>query len=172
MWQLIGAQILVCIVQFYIATSENIKHIFIVTFLFNVFNLLCYWFNGDTATTYLYIVICIRSLIYIYRDPIKEHKWHFVIPIIAIVVQLMVGIKAIENIWQLIPILVPCYVNYYLWFYETTQKLRIGNFIGNASWCVYNAVSGLWIISASRCVTAIMNAISYWNHKEKVEENQ
>lgn len=170
MWELIGMQILVCIVQFYIATSENIKHIYVVTFLFNLFNLGCYWLNGDVATTYLYIIICIRSFVYVYRDKVKKYKWHFIVPVIAIILQLIVGFVSIDNLWQLIPILVPCYVNYYLWYYESTQKLRVGNFLCNVLWCVYNVASGLWIIAASRGLTALMNAVSYWNHRNSLGE--
>jgi hypothetical protein len=165
MLELIGAQVLVCIVQFYIATSENIKRIYIVTFLFNVFNLVCYLLNGDMTTTYLYIIICIRSFIYISRDKIKQNKWHFAVPVIFIIIQLVVGFTSIDNAWQLISILIPCYVNYYLWFYDSTQKLRVGNFIGNVAWCVYNAVTGLWIIAASRAVTAGMNAAAYYKYQ-------
>lgn len=166
MWELVFAQILVCGVQFIIATSESIRKIFVVNFLFNAFNLLCYYINGDMATVYLYIVICVRSAVYIYRDRIKKYGWHFVVPLAAIAVQTLVGFTAIDSLWQLIPIVSPCYVNYYLWFYDNTQKLRIGNMVNNGLWGIYNGVTGLYIIAAGRAVTVIMNLISYLKHRK------
>lgn len=161
MFQLVLIQILVCIVQFYIATSEKIKNIFIVTLVFNILNLMCYILNGDKTTSIAYIIICIRSFIYIYRDVIKKYKFHYFVPIIFIIAQIVIGLSTIDSILQLIPILIPCYVNYYLWFYDTTQKLRIGNFIGNFMWFIYNFFTGLWIISISRLIVSIMNVVSY-----------
>ncbi len=166
MTQLILAQVLVCAVQFFIATSESIRKIFVVTLLFNAFNLLCYYLNGDMATTYLYIVICVRSVVYIYRDKIKKYRFHFLVPVAAIIVQTWVGFTSIDTLWQLLPIIAPCYVNYYLWFYESTQKLRIGNIVNNSLWGVYNFASGLWIIGVARIITVIMNIVSFSCHKK------
>ena len=88
MIKLILTQIIVCIIQYYIATTEKTKNIFWVTFLFNFFNGLCYYFNGDMPTVYFYIVICVRSFVYIYKDKIKVYKWHPVIPFFFIGVQI------------------------------------------------------------------------------------
>ena len=161
MVQLILAQIAVCIIQYYIATTEKIKNIFWVTFLFNFANLICYFFNGDISTVLLYILICIRTFVYIFRDKLKLHKWSVIISFGFIAIQLVVGFATMTSYWQIIPILTPCYVCYYMWFYETTQKLRIGNIIGNANWCVYNTVTGLYIVAIGRLVTVIMNLVTY-----------
>lgn len=166
MLELIVSQVLVCAIQFFIATSENIGKIFAVTLLFNVFNLLCYYINGDMATTYLYVVICIRSAVYLFRDRIKRHSWHWLVPLTAIAVQTAVGFTNIDNPWQLLPIITPCYVNYYLWFYKSTQKLRIGNAVNNGLWGIYNAATGLWIIAAGRIITVIMNTVSHRIHRK------
>lgn len=166
MKELIVMQLLVCAVQYFIATSESIKKIFVVTLLFNVFNLLCYYLNGDMATVYSYLVICTRSVVYIYRDSIKKHKWHFVVPLLAIALQTSVGFSAIDNLWQLLPIIAPCYVNYYLWFYESTQKLRLGNIANNSLWGIYNFVTGLWIIGIVRGITVVMNAVAFAKHRK------
>lgn len=161
MTNVILAQVLVCIVQYYIATTEKTKNIFIVTWLYNVFNLLCYFLNDDMTTTYVYILICIRSFVYIYRDNFKKHKWHFIVPVLAIIAQLVVGFITMENYWQIIPIIIPCYVCYYMWYYDTTQKLRIGNIIGNGSWGIYNIATNLYIIAAGRIITVIMNIVAF-----------
>ncbi len=100
MIKLILTQIIVCIIQYYIATTEKTKNIFLVTFLFNFFNGLCYYLNKDMPTVYLYIVICVRSFIYIYKDKIKIHKWHPIIPFLFIGVQIVVGILTLDNYWQ------------------------------------------------------------------------
>ena len=161
MIKLILTQIIVCIIQYYIATTEKTKNIFLVTFLFNFFNGLCYYLNKDMPTVYFYIVICVRSFIYIYKDKIKIHKWHPIIPFLFIGVQIVVGILTLDNYWQLIPMIMPCYVCYYMWFYYTTQKLRIGNIIGNSAWFIYNTVTGLYIVAAGRLITVVMNLITY-----------
>lgn len=163
---LIVTQIITLIIQFYIATTEKIKHIFIVTLLFNVFNMLCYLLNNDLATVYLYIVICIRSFIYVYRDKIKIYKWHHIIPILACIAQIYVGFTSINNIWQIIPIILPCYNNYYLWYYTSTQKLRVWNIVNNLGWGVYNAVSSVYIIALGRIITVIMNISAYYKHSK------
>lgn len=161
MIQLILAQLLVCAVQYYIATTEKIKNVLWTTFLFNFFNLVCYFINGDLTTTCIYVLICVRSFVYTYRDRIKKHKWHHLVPAAAILAQIIVSIFTIENPWQLIPVIIPCYVCYYMWYYDTTQKLRIGNIIGNGAWCVYNTVTGLYIVAVGRLITVVMNIAAY-----------
>ena len=163
-------QILVCIVQYYIANTEKVKNIFITTWLFNVFNLLCYFIKDDKTTVYVYILISVRSFVYIYRDKIKKHRFHFIVPALAVVAQLIVGYLTITNYWQLIPVLIPCYVCYYMWYYDTTQKLRVGNIIGNGAWGIYNAATALYIIAVARFVTVIMNVAAYIKHRHQKEE--
>lgn len=155
------SQLVVVIINVYIATTENKKNIYIVTFLFNLSNLIMYMLNKDVTTTAMYIVITLRSLVYIYKDKINI----IIVPIIAILAQLIIGFTTIENMWQLIPILVPCYVCYYMWFNKTTQHLRINNAICNSLWFVYNIYSGLYIASISRVITVTANIVQYYKHK-------
>lgn len=156
-------QIIVVLINTYIAITEQKKHIYIVNFLYNFSNLLLYFFTQDTTTVCIYILISLRSFVYIYKDKLYKHKW---IPILFILLQILVGIITIENFWQVLTILAPCYVCYYLWFYETTQQLRIGNIINNFLWFIYNFVSGLYIIAISRIITIIVNLITYtYKHK-------
>lgn len=160
---LILTQIVVVLINFYIATTENKKNIYIVTFLFNFANLIMYFFNGDKTTVFIYIVISIRSFIYIYKDKFKT----ILIPIIAIIVQLFVGFNNIENLWQLIPILVPCFVCYYMWFSKNTQELRIWNAVCNFLWGIYNLVTGLYIVMISRFLTVIFNLFAYMKNNKR-----
>lgn len=156
-------QIIVVLINYYIATTENKKNIYIVTFLFNFANLIMYFLNQDLATALIYVIISLRSFIYIYKDRIKS----IVVPIICIVVQLAVGFTAIDNLWQLIPILTPCLVCYYMWFSQTTQQLRVWNAICNGLWGVYNFKTGLYIVMISRVITVIMNVCAYIYNKKK-----
>lgn len=94
MIEVIIAQIIVVLINTYIATTENKKNIYIVTFLFNFANLVMYLLNGDKATSIIYIVISLRSLIYIYKDRFKT----IIVPIICILAQLFIGFTNIENI--------------------------------------------------------------------------
>ena len=70
-WSVIIAQIFVVIINLYIATTENNKHIYVVTFLFNFSNLIMYLLNDDKTTSIVYIIISLRSFLYIFKDKFK-----------------------------------------------------------------------------------------------------
>ena len=163
MVEIIVTQLIVVLINAYIATTEKIKNIYIVTFLFNLANLIMYAVKGDKTTSLIYIVINIRSLVYIYKDKIKSP----IVPFIAIALQLIVGFTTIENIWQLIPILTPCWVCYYMWFCKTTQQLRINNAICNFAWLIYNFKTGLYIVAISRLITVLNNIVVYTRNRKK-----
>lgn len=165
MIEIILMQIIVVLINIYIANTENKFRLYFVTFLFNLSNLIMYLVNNDQVTAILYIIITIRSFIYIFKDKFKTA----IIPIIAILVQLIIGFKEIENIWQLIPIIIPCLVCYYMWFCKTTQQLRIWNMICNAAWGLYNFKTSLYIVMCSRIITVIINLIAYLKNKDKKE---
>ncbi len=171
MVKLIIIQIITCLIQYYIATTHKVKNVLLVTFLFNFANLLCYLFNGDMPTVYSYILICIRSFIYVFRDKIKAHKWHPIIPLLFITIQCITGALTMTNPWQLIPVIAPCFVCYYMWFWDTQQRFRIGNIIGNGSWFVYNMNTGLYIVAIGRIVTVMINAITYFKKRKGKNEN-
>ena len=159
-------QIVTVIVNMYIAVTEKKKRIYIATFLLNLSQLIMYFFNNDLTTAFIYIVIVIRSLIYIYKDKFKTN----IIPYVAILIQLIIGYFTIENAIQILSVLIPCYSCWYLWFYKDTQKLRIGNIIANTVWAVYNIYNGLYIILIMRSMTIGSNAIAYIRRKRNLEE--
>lgn len=163
--QSIVVQIIVLIAQLYIATNENIKHIFVARFIYTALYMVLYFVTGDLTTALTYVLNTIRSAIYIERQELYKYKWHFIIPITFIVVQIVVGLLTMKNYWQLLSIFNGCYFAYYLWFYRTTQKLRLGNIIGDLLWLIYNVISRLWIVAAGRVIIISMNAISYNKHK-------
>ena len=145
------------LINFYIATTENKKNIYITTFLFNFANLLMYLFNNDYTTSIIYILISIRSFLYIFQDKFKT----VFLPFLCIFLQLVVGFNNLDTIWHIIPILTPCLVCYYMWFCKTTQELRIWNAICNGLWGIYNFKSGLYIVMISRIVTVLINVFAY-----------
>ena len=149
-------QIVTVIVNMYIAVTEKKKRIYIATFLLNLSQLIIYFLNNDLTTALIYIVIVIRSLIYIYKDNFKTN----IIPYLAILIQLIIGYFTIENAIQILSVLIPCYSCWYLWFYKDTQKLRIGNIISNMAWAVYNIYNGLYILLIMRSITISSNAIA------------
>ncbi|MBR1540975.1 MAG: YgjV family protein [Clostridia bacterium] len=157
-------QIISLIVNIYISFTEKKKRIYIATFLLNFSQLLMYYFNKDITTSFIYIVITIRSLLYIYKDNFKTN----LIPYTAIVIQLLIGYFTIENTSQIISILIPCYSCWYLWFYQDTQKLRIGNIIANFAWGIYNIIGGLYIILIMRLITILSNLIAYTKRKREL----
>ena len=112
-------QIVTVMVNMYIAVTEKKKRIYIATFLLNLSQLIIYFLNNDLTTALIYIVIVIRSLIYIYKDNFKTN----IIPYLAILIQLIIGYFSIENAVQIVSVLIPCYSCWYLWFYKDTQKL-------------------------------------------------
>lgn len=160
-------QIISVIVNTYIAFTEKKKRIYIATFLLNLAQLLMYFFNNDTTTGLIYIVIVFRSLIYIYKDKFKTN----IIPFLAIGIQLLIGFLTIETPIQILSILIPCYTCWYLWFYDTTQKIRIGNIIANLAWAVYNICTGLYIVLIMRAITVASNLIAYIKYKNEKSGN-
>ncbi len=161
-------QIITILVNIYISFTEKKKRIYIATFLLNLSQLLMYMFNNDLTTTLIYIVITVRSFIYIYKDKFKTD----VVPYLAILIQLIIGYYTIENGMQILSVLIPCYTCYYLWFYDDTQKIRIGNIIANTLWAVYNIATGLYIVLIMRAMTIISNIVAYIRRrKQLVNEN-
>jgi hypothetical protein len=121
-------------------------------------------FNNDLTTTLIYIVITVRSFIYIYKDKFKTD----IVPYLAILIQLIIGYYTIENSVQVLSILIPCYTCYYLWFYNDTQKIRIGNIIANTLWGVYNIATGLYIVLIMRAMTIISNIVAYIRRRKQL----
>ena len=161
-------QILSVIVNTYIAFTEKKKRIYIATFLLNLAQLLMYFFNNDITTTLIYIVIVIRSLIYIYKDKFKTN----IIPYVIIVIQHLIGFSTIETPIQILSIILPCYTCWYLWFYESTQKIRVGNIVSNLTWGIYNICTGLYIVLIMRAITVLSNLIAYIKYSKKYNKNE
>ena len=150
-------QIITVIVNIYISFTEKKKRIYIATFLLNLAQLIMYFFNSDLTTALIYVVIVIRSFVYIYKDKIKND----LIPYLVIMIQITIGFATIENSLQILSILIPCYSCWYLWFYNDTQKLRVGNIIANTVWAIYNVYTGLYIILIMRAITIGSNFIAF-----------
>ena len=157
-------QIITIIVNIYISFTEKKKRIYIATFLLNLSQLIMYFFNDDLTTALIYVVIVIRSFVYIYKDKFKTN----VIPYIAISIQGLIGFFTLENSSQIFPIIISSYSCYYLWFYNDTQKLRIGNIIANTAWGAYNVCNGLYIILIMRFMTIGSNMIAYIKMKRQL----
>lgn len=159
-------QIVTIIVNVYISFTEKKQRIYIATFLLNLAQLLMYFFNNDLMTALIYIVIVVRSLLYIYKDKFKTN----IIPYVAIVLQLLIGFLTIKTPLQIMSIVIPCYSCWYLWFYNDTQKLRIGNIIANSAWAIYNVCDGLYIILIMRAMTIGSNLIAYVRRKKQLQK--
>lgn len=158
-------QVITIIVNIYISFTEKKKRIYIATFLLNFAQLIMYFLNNDFTTGLIYIVIVVRSLIYIEKDRFKTD----LIPYSIIAIQILIGVFTIENLFQLMSILIPCYSCWYLWFYNDTQKLRIGNIIANTLWAIYNVCTGLYIILIMRAMTIGSNFIAYTRRKKELK---
>lgn len=161
-------QIITVIVNIYISFTEKKKRIYIATFLLNLAQLIMYFFNSDLTTALIYIVIVVRSFIYIYKDKIKND----LIPYLIIMIQITIGFATIENSLQILSILIPCYSCWYLWFYNDTQKLRVGNIIANTVWAIYNVYTGLYIILIMRAITIGSNFIAFIKFELEKRRNE
>lgn len=155
-------QVITVIVNIYISFTEKKKRIYIATFLLNLSQLFMYFFNNDITTGLIYIIIVIRSLIYIYKDKFKKD----IIPYVIISIQVLVGVFTLKNNLQILSIMIACYSSWYLWFYNDTQKLRVGNVIANSAWSIYNICQGLYIIIIMRVITILSNLIAYIERKK------
>ena len=154
-------QVITIIINIYISFTEKTKRIYIATFLLNLAQLFMYLFNNDLTTTLIYCVITVRSIFCVYKNKFKTD----LIPYLIINIQLIVGYFTMENSIQLISILIPCYSCWYLWFYNDTQKIRIGNIIANTAWLIYNLCTGLYIILIMRIITIVSNLVAYIRRK-------
>ena len=161
-------QIITVIVNIYISFTEKKKRIYIATFLLNLAQLIMYFFNSDLTTALIYVVIVIRSFVYIYKDKIKND----LIPYLVIMIQITIGFATIENSLQILSILIPCYSCWYLWFYNDTQKLRVGNIIANTVWAIYNVYTGLYIILIMRAITIGSNFIAFIKYEFEKRKNE
>lgn len=168
-------QIITVIVKIYMSFTEKKKRIYIANFLLNFSLLMMYYFKSDYTTALIYIVISIRSLVYIYKDKFKTN----IIPCIAIIIQILIGYVTIENGFQIFSVIIACYSCWYLWFYNNTQKLRIGNIIANTAWAIYNIYGGLYIVLIMRGITITSNIVAYikcsceeWQIYNRAKENQ
>lgn len=94
-----------------------------------------------------------------------------IISVIVITVQLLIGILTIETPLQIMSVLIPCYSCWYLWFYDTTQKLRVGNILANLAWAIYNLCSGLYIVLIMRAITVSSNLIAYIKYNCRNEKS-
>lgn len=159
-------QVVTIIINIYISFSERKKNIYVATFGLNFAQLMMYFFDSDITTGLIYIIIVIRSYIYIYKDECKTN----LIPYIAIIIQLIIGFTTITNKTQILSILIPCYSCWYLWFYKDTQKLRKGNIIANFLWGIYNILNGLYIILIMRAITIGSNIIAYIRRKKELDK--
>lgn len=160
-------QIITIIVNIYISFTEKKKRIYIATFLLNLSQLLMYLFNNDITTTLIYIVITVRSYVYIYKDNFKTD----VVMYFAIILQLIIGYFTMDDSIQLLSILIPCYTCWYLWVYNDTQKIRIGNIIANSLWAIYNIATGLYIVLIMRVMTIISNMMAYIKRSKQLKYN-
>lgn len=160
-------QFITIIINIYISFTEQKKRIYIATFLLNLSQLLMYLFNNDLMTGLIYIVIVIRSFIYIYKDKFQSN----IVPYIAMLLQILIGTITIDNQTQILSILISCYSCWYLWFYKDTQKLRIGNIIANIAWGIYNICTGLYIILVMRAITIVSNILAYIKRKKELSQN-
>ena len=159
-------QIVTIIVNIYISFTEQKKRIYVATFLLNLAQLIMYFFNSDLTTGLIYIIIVVRSFIYIYKDKFKTD----VVPYSMILIQVIIGVVTRENNLQLLSTLIPCYSCWYLWFYNDTQKLRVGNIIANILWTIYNICTGLYIILIMRFMTIGSNLIAYIKRKNELKK--
>ena len=160
---IIFIQIVAVLTSIYIANTKHIKRIMIATFIFNLFNMFCYYMQDDLMTVYMYILIVVRSFIYVYKEKLDKYSF---IPFFFIALQVIVGVVTMQHWYNIFAIIIPCFTIYYMWFYKTTQKLRVGNIIAAGLWFIYNIITGLYIISISRIITIIVNSIALYVHRK------
>ncbi len=160
-------QIFAVLISTYIAFVRSKKIVYVLTFLFNLSCLLVYYFNNDLVTSLMYLIIAIRSFVYIYKDKIN---YNF-IPLLFILLHLIVWVLVPHTSISILSVLTPCFVTYYMWYWNTLQKLRIGNIINNGLWFIYNLITGVWILMVFRLVVVIANILAYKINFKKINVN-
>ena len=127
-------------------------------------------YTRDITIVLMYMSISVRSFLYVYKDKFYGN-W---LPIVAIIVQLVLGCATIENPLHILAIVLPCFVCWYMWFWQDDkQKIRFGNVINNGGWGIYNALTGLWIVVIMRVFVVACNAVSiYRTSKEQSSRSE
>lgn len=132
----------------------------IMNALFNIFNLICFIFYQDMESVFVYAFVSIRSIVYIYRDKIRSSKFSFMIPVISIILQIVLGLLFLKHNYQVVPIIISCFVCYYLWFWQDIYSLKFGNVAVESSWMLYGLFTNAYITSIIQLLVLILEILS------------
>lgn len=156
-------QIIALGVNIYIAFTKK-ERVYLATFIFNAANLFLYMWIGETSAVVSYLLITVRSLVYLFKDKVNLKY----MPVAFIILHVIFGILTVESLIGWLSVLAPCFTCVYMWVSKNEQQLRIGNMVNNGIWLVYNCCMGLWVVALSRVITIVANMIGYIKGKRKV----
>lgn len=166
----IALQIISFVVAVYIAFSHKKKNILIATFMFNFLQLALYLIIKDYSTAYSSILINIRSIVFLFQDKIKTNRVGNIIPFLFVIAHITVGVTHIEHWYQTFTMIAPIIIILSLWFEKNRQRMRVEQSVSDILWIVYNAIAGIWIVSAVKTLCVFMSIIAMIKNKDTIEQ--
>lgn len=144
-------QCLVFTVNIIITFCKTKHRMLFMHFIVNLLTLFTYIVNGNYEAAILYVITVIRPLLFMYKDNMKTNLLCY----ITIVIQIIIALFTFTEPLDLFNLTAGVYSCYYMWFYNTANKLRIGLIINNLLRIVYEAHKGLYILVIIRIITIL-----------------
>ena len=155
-------QILSLITGVWSAFTRKKFFVLLSTAIFNTSMLLCYIVTKDYVALGSSILICTRSIIYLYKEKLSRFN---IIPFLFISLHIITGIIKLQNPYQIITIVAPCLICYCFWFVDNLQEIRLFNTINSILWFMYMIHCELYISSINYILNCIIFIISYLYYK-------
>lgn len=149
----------------YVAFTKSKKHVYVASFMFNVFALLTGLFQQDYGLCVSYILIIYRSLVIIYKDRIKVKCKHFAFTFI--IAHIVFGIITWKDLWSIIPVITPIFTGSILWYSDNLQLYRVNNILNNLLWSIHNIQSQSYILVVTRVYTIMINIVAILKRRTK-----
>lgn len=151
-------QIIALICNAYCAFTNKRKNVYKVTLAFNVLCGVLGFLQGNMGLVVSYTIICVRSVLVLYKE--KLGKLYNCLPIAIILAHVILGVLTWENLWSIIPIITPMATMLVHWFSDNLQHYRTLNIAANSMWLVHNMYMGSYILVIVRVYTVVLNIIS------------
>ena len=115
-------QIIALVAGILVAVVKKKNEVLVVTFAYNIFSLLSIFIKGDYTTVWSCVVINIRSIVYLFQDRLKKHKYANSIPFVVILAHIVLFILCFNHWYQVLTYVAPIILALALWF-ESDRRL-------------------------------------------------
>ncbi len=162
-------QIIALIFYAYIAFSHKKRNVLITVFVHNFTCLILSVVINDFSAVYSYILVNLRSFIFLYQDRLKKNQYTNAIPVGICILHIILGISSVERWYQIPTIIGPIVLTLSFWFENNRQRMRAEQSFSDAMWLIYNAFAGLYILCITRVMMITISLIAIYKNKNKIE---